>query len=449
MGTFFVWLCFVVAILFAISRPWLGIVAYYFFVFLQPKWNWHYAIPYDFPFERYIVIAIVVGALFQGVRPPRVHFIVQLSLFGLVLWLLVGLIGANLSRNTFVSWALFDQIWKISVVAYFVSVSFCNPDRIRVLLRMSMIAALYSGYRITDEYRQIGFCRYVQDGWGFGVGSNQASMTFMGLIMISLSMMLYEKKYIWKGIAFASFALQSHALMLFESRSCMLGAISGAAVILFFAPKTRANITVLLVSLVAASILAGPSVIDEFNSTFQSDDKMDLSALSRYDTWSAGMSVFRENPVFGLGPDMSSSEIPKYMPPEYRLQYGKSLKNPHNTPIEILCDFGALGFAGYYLFVFSVLSTCVALLLKAKKYEEEPVSLLASASGLIGILVASFFSSSLMVEVFYMLVGVGAGGINWIGFYRAPSLVDFDETLEFRDDESMRDYFREKIVVQN
>jgi O-antigen ligase len=161
------------------------------------------------------------------------------------------------------------------------------------------------------------------------------------------------------------------------------------------------------------------------------------------------MSVFRENPVFGLGPDMSSSEIPKYMPPEYKLQYGKSSKNPHNTPVEILCDYGSVGFAGYYLFVFSVLTTCVFLLLKAKKFEEESVSLLASASGLIGILVASFFSSSLMVEVFYMLVGLGAGGINLIGFYRAPSLVEFEETLEFRSDEPIRDSFREEIFVQN
>jgi hypothetical protein len=89
------------------------------------------------------------------------------------------------------------------------------------------------------------------------------------------------------------------------------------------------------------------------------------------------------------------------------------------------------------------------LLRKAKKFEEEPVSLLASASGLIGILIASFFSSSLMVEVFYMLVGLGAGGINLIGFYRAPSLVDFEEIVEFRDDDSMRDHFMGEIVVQN
>lgn len=43
---------------------------------------------------------------------------------------------------------------------------------------------------------------------------------------------------------------------------------------------------------------------------------------------------------------------------------------------------------------------------------EERVTLLASFSGLLSVSIASVFSSSLMVEAYYMLAGVGAAAIN-------------------------------------
>jgi len=440
MGTQAVWFLFYSVICLALLRPWQGIVGFYFFVFLQPKWNWHYAIPLDFPFERYILIAIIVGAFLQGIRKTENHFASTIAQVGACIWLFVSWLGAT-QVDEFDSWLAFDRSWKIMLAAYIVSVSLASPERIQTILRAAIIGGFYSAYRITDEYRAIGFCRYVQDGWGYGVGSNQASMTFVGLAIVSLCLSVFETKLLWKAFALVSFAFQSHAIMLFESRGCMLGFVIGIIPLIYFAPKTRANIAAFFGSIIVISILAGPSVIQEFKSSFASAEEADSSALSRYDTWSAGWQLFQENPIFGLGPDRSSRFLPRYLPIEWGMEVGRSTKNPHNTPIEVLCDYGAVGFIGYYVFFFSIVFAGIGLLRNFKRLRvEESIGLTSSVSGIVGIMIASIFSSCLLVETIYFLAGVGAASITSQYLNRSvdeaedSGLTDTEEEIEGQND---------------
>jgi O-antigen ligase len=412
MGAIVIWGLLVIGIIAALSRPWLGIVAYYFFVFLQPKWNWHYSIPKDVAFERYIIIAVLLGGVLRCRQLPPLQPWVRIGLLGLMGWMAIAFYGTFGARDLRMSNFVFSSMWKMVLVAGFATVGLAEPLRLITLLRLSTAASLYSTYRITKDYLDLGFCRYIQDGWGFGTGSNQASMMFTSLAMISLCLTLFEKSMYWRAIAFISFVFQMHAVMLLDSRSCMLGAVAAIAVIGWMAPKTRLNVSVLLAGFLAGLVLAGPSVVEEFTSTFNTGEELDVSARSRYDLWGYGLRAFQGGPLIGFGPGMIGFQVADLLPQDGDALRHFEIRNPHNTPIEVLGDYGILGFCGMYGFFVPVMLIGFVYLMRNMGRVEERAALLASLSGLVAVSIASVFSSSLMVEAYYMLAGVGAAAIN-------------------------------------
>jgi O-antigen ligase len=412
MGALVVWGLLVVGIVAALSRPWLGIVAYYFFVYLQPKWNWHYSIPKDIAFERYIIIAVLVGGVLRCRQLPPLHPLVRIGLFGLMGWMALAFYGTLGARDPRMSNFVFSAMWKIVLVGGFATVGLAEPQRLITLMRMATIASLYSTYRITKDYLDLGFCRYIQDGWGFGTGSNQASMMFTALAMISLCLMLFEKTMYWRAITFISFVFQMHAVMLLDSRSCMLGAVAAIAIVVWMAPKTRLNVSVLFAGFLAGLVLAGPSVINEFSSTFEVGEDLDVSAKSRFDLWGYGLRAFQGSPLIGYGPGMVGYQVADLLPQDANSQRHFEIRNPHNTPIEVLGDYGILGFCGMYGFFVPVMLISFQYLRRNLGCSEERVALLAGFSGLLAVSIASIFSSSLMVEAYYMLAGLGAAAVN-------------------------------------
>jgi O-antigen ligase len=412
MGAIAVWGFLLIGILAALSRPWLGIVAYYFFVYLQPKWNWHYSIPKDVAFERYIIIAVLVGGVLRCRQLPPLHPWVRIGLLGLMGWMAIAFYGTIGAEDPRMSNFVFSSMWKMVLVAGFATVGLAEPNRMIILLRMATIGSLYSTYRITKDYLDLGFCRYIQDGWGFGTGSNQASMMFTGLAMISICLTLFEKSKYWRALTFISFVFQMHAVMLLDSRSCMLGAVAAIAIVVWMTPKTRLNVTVLFIGFLAGLVLAGPSVLEEFMSTFEVGEDLDASAKSRFELWGYGLSAFQGSPLIGYGPGMVGYQVADLLPQDPNSQRHFEMRNPHNTPIEVLGDYGFLGFCGVYVFFVPLMLISFSYLWRNLGRLEERVTMLAGFSGLLAVSIASIFSSSLMVEAYYMLAGMTAAAIN-------------------------------------
>jgi O-antigen ligase len=441
------WALLGLALLLSAFRPWMGVVAYYGFLYLQPKWNWAYSIPREAAFERYIIIAVLVGTLLRCRKIPNIHPVVKLAMLGLTVWISVALMGTYFAVDPPLANFLFGSLWKIALVAGFSCVAFIEPVRMLTLLRVSTVASLYSVYRLTKEYLELGYCRYVYDGWGWNVGSNQAAMIFTALAMLSLCLMLYDRKIHWRALAFLAFTLQMHAIMLLQSRSCMIGAVAAIGVIFFFAPKTQLNFSILVLGLIAGSVLAGPSVIEEFSSVFTGSDELDVSARSRFDTWKGGISAFQTSPIFGHGPNMSGYEVIKYIPEIYLDGGERRMKNPHNTPIEVLADYGIVGFSGYYCFFLLNMFLAYRYLRRKDTTNDERLALLAGLSGMIAVSLASVFSSSLLVEIYYMCGGLVAGAINYrYGLNRTQDLQAIEGELLDDEEEVNAKYWEDDLV---
>src|SRR5690606_22989098 len=71
----------------------------------------------------------------------------------------------------------------------------------------------------------------------------------------------------------------------------------------------------------------------------QGEDVSEGSLYARADFIQAGLELWREHPFFGLG----SNQFRYYMP-----EFGLRETYSHSNPIEILANYGLIGFVLYY-----------------------------------------------------------------------------------------------------
>lgn len=115
--------------------------------------------------------------------------------------------------------------------------------------------------------------------------------------------------------------------------------------------------------------------------------------------------------MLGAGVGASSILVPEYY--DGPLRAGGTKKNIHNLPIEVAADCG-IPAAILYISYFAVIPLIACAALHSRILgRPDPWSQFCSASGIsslggvIGVSVASLFSSALLIEVFYLLVVVG------------------------------------------
>lgn len=125
----------------------------------------------------------------------------------------------------------------------------------------------------------------------------------------------------------------------------------------------------------------------------------------RIHSWRAGLEAFLEKPLLGWGPNgktlaiQESSKIPQYIKDDYG--------HLHNTYLEILVNFGIIGFAIFSIFIGWVVKS----LIMAKKTKKMPEDIfLFSILALIFWSITNIFESYLMFWTGVFLFNIVLGG---------------------------------------
>ena len=119
----------------------------------------------------------------------------------------------------------------------------------------------------------------------------------------------------------------------------------GVGVVMLLCILRRQTVTLVGVILIAAAVLAVPSVQQRVLSF---GDVTDPTARERMAMLSAGRALFAEHPVVGIGPGQVKRLYPEYAP-VYALR--KHTSHLHNTPLQIAVERGAVGLA-LWLWIF-------------------------------------------------------------------------------------------------
>ena len=330
LSLIFIYLLLVFVCLTALLRPHHGVIGYYGFILLQPEWNWRWLFSAEQGFQKYIVIATLIGLCIQkssGLITPRS---VRLALGLLTMFIAIALLSYLQSIEPSGTYLYINGLWKI-VLMVLVGVSVIDtPGKLLAMMWILVLSQGFNAYRINESYFQNGVCFFRTSGYGYGGDNNLYSILTVPITAISASLALYSRPVWQKGLAAFILLLQLHQIMLLESRGTMLGAICMFPILVWYMPKNLPNLWSVGCCTILAGVLAGPPVVNEFMSSFASQELRDESADSRFRTWKAGLDIALDNPVLGVGPWAGQYLVPKYA------GYGGDKKGLHNLFFEIL-----------------------------------------------------------------------------------------------------------------
>ncbi|MEM9413688.1 MAG: DUF5935 domain-containing protein, partial [Planctomycetota bacterium] len=193
MSALFIYGLFVWGCVEGLRRPWAGLVMFFTFVALEPKWNWRWAIDTSFPYQKYLAACVVAGLCLQGFRRARVSGTAFSALACLIAFLGVGYIATLQSINFQYSLEYMSYVWKIVLMTTLTVWLIDTPRKIWILLSVLILCQGYNAFQINLQYFEDGFSRYAVNGWGVKGDNNTYSIFTVPFIAMSCGMAIYGR----------------------------------------------------------------------------------------------------------------------------------------------------------------------------------------------------------------------------------------------------------------
>ena len=400
LGIIFILVVWFVVVFRALQYPWIGIVGYAGFAVLCPTWNWRWGLP-ELDYQKFLAGATLIGWMILGLRRQRMTRHGRYALLALSGYLLLSFISSLETINPLKTFLYMDTTWKIVLMAIIASLTLDSPKRLIILAWVLVISQGWNAFNINQMYYQYGIN---VNGFTWNhLDNNTYSISAVPVMAIAFALMVTTKHRYGSWLAGLVFVLQMHQLMILQSRGTMLGALLLTAMAVYFMPKNRTSWTFVLGGLLAGIMLAGPSVVEEFSSSFKAGESLDSSAESRFSLWKAGAAIMQDYPLLGVGPWAGEVLVPQYY--EGGLA-GTERKALHNLFFEVGTGSGIPALA-FYLAFFGI-PWWRHLQLWRKERHQMPewmrIINLATLSGIPGFWAASMFSSGALIESPYLMV---------------------------------------------
>ena len=219
-------------------------------------------------------------------------------------------------------------------------------------------------------------------------------------------------------------AAMAHVPMLSFSRGGMVGVAIASASTIWIVPKNKKAVFLLLAGIVAGSILAGPSVVEEFSTVFAEEEERDASAQSRVDLWIDCTDAMLNNPITGVG-----QEHWGLIAPRYGWNEGKEA---HSLWFQTAAELGIPGIGFLVLFYGITVAKCYRLSRDRSIDPEYAKIAMASIAALVGFAVSASFVTVEGFELPFYVVLLAAGtlklahqqrGLHWSVAPHAPQEV--------------------------
>ena len=242
------------------------------------------------------------------------------------------------------------------------------------------------------------------------------------LLPLVVGLMLTQSgKRRWLG--YGAIALNVIALYVSGSRGALLGVAALATLCLGFflashhLPATKKWIIAgLLCFLLVGIFFSNPrvrSLASYFPTTdrqFSIDQIADGPAKDRLFMLKAGQNIFKDYPILGVGPGNLSRIYNRYRP----IEAGSGLElvqQLHNTPAQVLAEFGIVGFSAYLLWIGALLKIGISLHRKIVDKEHLEKNAHTSDRILLYSIGASWFAYSISSLTDYQLENTGIATI--------------------------------------
>ena len=278
LGPIFIFSTTAYVALMAFLRPHIGAIGCFGFAILCPKLNLPWSLPvYDY--QKFIAIPTIIGFLI-AVRRNRLCNSVKFAIAGISFFLLTCILSSTQSIRPDRSWYYTDNVEDNSgrVIGILV---LRTPRQIWIYCLVVTIGRGWNAFNVNQLYLENGFIVVDDFMWNY-LDNNTYSISTVPMMAFSASLAVCATKLWQRGLAGFIFAMQMHQLMILQSRGTMIGGLLLGTLAVIFMPKTYKAISFVVGATIVGALMAGPSVLKEFNSSCGDQGQLDASAESRY-----------------------------------------------------------------------------------------------------------------------------------------------------------------------
>jgi O-antigen ligase len=280
----------------ALFKPFHGLLIYVCFAILKPPALWPWAVPLE-NYSRVIGVAFLLGWAINGFGDGRLGRAkpIMLMLSGYFLWVVLSTaFGMDPARGA----PFIEYLAKI-VLPFLAAITLVHSWRqLELLIWVIVGSCAFLAYEANLMYLN-GYD--MEHNLIFLLDNNSVSILMVTSFALAL-VLAFEESVFWRRVMWFGFAAaMAHVPMMTMSRGGMLGAVVAAGVTVLLVPKTRRAWQMIAAGAVVAVVLAGPSVVEEFTTSFKPEEELDGSAQSRLVLWGNCTEVALKNPLFGIG----------------------------------------------------------------------------------------------------------------------------------------------------
>ena len=236
---------------------------------------------------------------------------------------------------------------KIAVI-YFATVNLVDSGpRMKVATMALILGGLFPAGGTVINYATGNFCNCFEGGRASWIGAyaNPNDLAYAIVVLVPLAFQMSRiAHWVWKPVFWGILAIYFAAIFATHSRGGLLGA---GAVLLLIGLREKGIAS----KVITAGILSGFVVYALFfwgrSEGFQ-DISKDFTAHQRIETIKAGLRMFVDYPMLGVGLGCSVVAWPFYAPPDIDFKTSLII---HNTAVQALSEVGLLGFVPFVLFI--------------------------------------------------------------------------------------------------
>ncbi len=338
--------------------------------------------------------------------------------YALLSFIVASFFATCFAENSEPAWAQLMDTLQWGVIYFLISRIVVNRWRFEVFLLLYCLLNLKLAQFAVREYlsgQAMGRSASFMAAHGVGAGSTGffGNAGDFGVAMcvawpLTAAAFAGGRSRTRKYVAAATFLAVLAAIIVCGSRGAVLGAVAVAALNLLKQPKRVAGAMVALAAAIAVIYFLPGASKDRFASALHPHS--DETATIRLNLWTAGLKMYSEHPVLGVGPGNFPSQYLIYHPESDR----KATEwVPHSIYIQALSELGTVGGLALLLMLVSCFrmnaATRKALRLIGEERSSEYYLAVGLDLALVGYMVSAAFITVLYYPHLWILLGLSTG----------------------------------------
>jgi O-antigen ligase len=315
------------------------------------------------------------------------------------------------------AWAGFAELMRWGVIYFLVARIVANSWRLRIFLFLLLLLNLkLAQFVIRSYFKEIAsgldptYLAKVGVGTHSGFFANGSDLGLAMCIVVPLAVSLFfgETKTLWQLFLLASSMFFLGAILVCGSRGAQLGVVAIALAAWARQPTKIAVVAMIVLLGVMGVYLLPEASMERMRSALEWEH--DKTASHRIFLWKAGLRMFSEHPIIGVGPWNYGPTRARYYP-----GLDQRTTGTHNTFLQALTELGVLGSVPFLMLLLFLLRLNARtrkrlLALGTASYRSLEYRLaLGLDLALVGFLASGFFHNALYFPHLWLLLGLSVG----------------------------------------